>query len=100
MSDHDGWSALFWNIIHDQPRALNRFVDVENFRNERGNHVGSQYSSVARDALYLRVVQISMVDPDYRLHEDYGCRAPNAYQEVCLLKGNSEAAFRINKAIS
>ena len=33
MSDKDGWSALFWNN-HDQPRALNRFVDIQNFRKE------------------------------------------------------------------
>ena len=33
MSERGGWSALFWNN-HDQPRALNRFVDIQNFRNE------------------------------------------------------------------
>ncbi|MGZ7204722.1 alpha-amylase family glycosyl hydrolase, partial [Streptococcus pyogenes] len=33
MSAGDGWSALFYNN-HDQPRALNRFVDVKNFRTE------------------------------------------------------------------
>ncbi len=33
MSAGNGWNALFYNN-HDQPRALNRFVDVENFRNE------------------------------------------------------------------
>ena len=33
MSERGGWSALFWNN-HDQPRALNRFVDIKNFRNE------------------------------------------------------------------
>ena len=35
MSERGGWSALFWNN-HDQPRALNRFVDIKNFRNEGG----------------------------------------------------------------
>ena len=33
MSDQDGWSALFWTN-HDQPCALNRFVDIQNFRNQ------------------------------------------------------------------
>jgi trehalose-6-phosphate hydrolase len=31
MSEQNGWNALFWNN-HDQPRALNRFIDVENYR--------------------------------------------------------------------
>lgn len=33
MSEGGGWSELFWNN-HDQPRAINRFIDVKNFRNE------------------------------------------------------------------
>ena len=33
MSDQGGWSALFWTN-HDQPCALNRFVDIQNFRKE------------------------------------------------------------------
>lgn len=31
MSQGQGWNALFWNN-HDQPRAINRFIDFQNFR--------------------------------------------------------------------
>ena len=31
MSEGQGWNALFWNN-HDQPRAINRFIDYKNFR--------------------------------------------------------------------
>ena len=33
MQAGGGWNALFWNN-HDQPRALNRFGDVQRYREE------------------------------------------------------------------
>lgn len=70
MSDGNGWNALFWNN-HDQPRALNRFVDIENYRIE-----GAQMLAAAihlnRGTPYIYMgEEIGMVDPDFASMEDY-----------------------------
>ncbi|MBP2623382.1 alpha,alpha-phosphotrehalase [Streptococcus oricebi] len=100
MSDHDGWSALFWNN-HDQPRALNRFVDVKNFRNEGATMMAASIH-LSRGTPYIYMgEEIGMIDPDYDSMEDYvDVESLNAYQ-ILLEEGKSEAeAFKIIQAKS
>ena len=64
MSEGGGWSALFWNN-HDQPRALNRFVDVEHFRNEGATMLAASIH-LSRGTPYIYMgEEIGMLDPDY-----------------------------------
>lgn len=100
MSDKNGWSALFWNN-HDQPRALNRFVDIENFRKEGATMLATSIH-LSRGTPYIYMgEEIGMVDPDYDSMADYvDVESINAYQ-MLLKEGKSEQeAFRIIKAKS
>lgn len=100
MSDKNGWSALFWNN-HDQPRALNRFVDIENFRNEGATMLAASIH-LSRGTPYIYMgEEIGMVDPDYDSMADYvDVESINAYQ-MLLKEGKSEQeAFQIIQAKS
>ena len=100
MSAGNGWSALFWNN-HDQPRALNRFVDVEHFRVEGATMLAAAIH-LSRGTPYIYMgEEIGMVDPDFDSMSDYvDIESINAYQEL-LEAGKSEAqAFAIIKAKS
>ena len=100
MSKGGGWSALFWNN-HDQPRALNRFIDVNNFRNEGATMLAASIH-LSRGTPYIYMgEEIGMIDPDYDSMDDYvDVESINAYQEL-LRKGKSETeAFKIIQAKS
>lgn len=95
MSDKNGWSALFWNN-HDQPRALNRFVDIQHFRNEGATMLAASIH-LSRGTPYIYMgEEIGMVDPDYDSMADYvDVESINAYQ-MLLKEGKSEQeAFQI-----
>ena len=100
MSDKNGWSALFWNN-HDQPRALNRFVDIQHFRNEGATMLAASIH-LSRGTPYIYMgEEIGMVDPDYDSMADYvDVESINAYQ-MLLKEGKSEQeAFQIIQAKS
>ena len=100
MSDENGWSALFWNN-HDQPRALNRFVDIQHFRNEGATMLAASIH-LSRGTPYIYMgEEIGMIDPDYDSMADYvDVESINAYQ-MLLKEGKSEQeAFQIIQAKS
>lgn len=100
MSQGNGWNALFWNN-HDQPRALNRFIDVKNFRNEGATMLAAAIH-LSRGTPYIYMgEEIGMLDPDYDSMADYvDVESLNAYQEL-LAKGKSPVeAFEIIRAKS
>lgn len=100
MSQGNGWNALFWNN-HDQPRALNRFIDVKNFRNEGATMLAAAIH-LSRGTPYIYMgEEIGMLDPDYDSMADYvDVESLNAYLEL-LAKGKSPAeAFEIIRAKS
>ena len=88
MSERGGWSALFWNN-HDQPRALNRFVDIKNFRNEGATMLAASIH-LSRGTPYIYMgEEIGMIDPDYDSMVDYmDVESINAYQ-MLLDQGKS-----------
>lgn len=100
MSDHDGWSALFWNN-HDQPRALNRFVDVQHFRNEGATMLAASIH-LSRGTPYIYMgEEIGMVDPDYDSMADYvDVESINAYQMLLDQGKTPEESFAIIQAKS
>ncbi|TWT14649.1 alpha,alpha-phosphotrehalase [Streptococcus sp. sy010] len=100
MSEGNGWNALFYNN-HDQPRALNRFVDVKNFREEGATMLAASIH-LSRGTPYIYMgEEIGMLDPDYDSMADYvDVESINAYQ-MLLEQGLSEdEAFTIIKAKS
>lgn len=100
MSDNDGWNALFWNN-HDQPRALNRFVDVKNFRNEGATMLAASIH-LSRGTPYVYMgEEIGMLDPDFTSMDDYvDIESINAYRELRDSGKTDEEAFAIIKAKS
>ncbi|MGV3029027.1 alpha,alpha-phosphotrehalase [Streptococcus suis] len=100
MSVGNGWNALFYNN-HDQPRALNRFVDIKNFRNEGATMLAASIH-LSRGTPYIYMgEEIGMIDPDYDSMDDYvDVESLNAYQ-MLLEQGNTpDVAFKIIQAKS
>ena len=100
MSQGNGWSALFWNN-HDQPRALNRFIDVENFRNEGATMLAASIH-LSRGTPYIYMgEEIGMIDPDYDSIDDYvDIESLNAYQELLHAGKTEKEAFATIQAKS
>lgn len=100
MSDKNGWSALFWNN-HDQPRALNRFVDIQHFRNEGATMLAASIH-LSRGTSYIYMgEEIGMVDPDYDSMADYvDVESINAYQMLLKEGKSQQEAFQIIQAKS
>lgn len=100
MSDKDGWSALFWNN-HDQPRALNRFVDIQNFRKEGATMLAASIH-LSRGTPYIYMgEEIGMIDPDYDSMADYvDVESLNAYQMLLEEEKSQQEAFQIIQAKS
>jgi trehalose-6-phosphate hydrolase len=100
MSAGNGWSALFWNN-HDQPRALNRFVDVKNFRTEGATMLAAAIH-LSRGTPYIYMgEEIGMVDPDFDSMADYvDVESINAYQELLAAGKSENEAFAIIQAKS
>ena len=100
MSDKGGWSALFWNN-HDQPRALNRFVDIQNFRKEGATMLAASIH-LSRGTPYIYMgEEIGMIDPDYDSMDDYvDVESLNAYQMLLKEGKSQEEAFLIIQAKS
>ena len=100
MSTGNGWSALFWNN-HDQPRALNRFVDVKNFRTEGATMLAAAIH-LSRGTPYIFMgEEIGMIDPDFDSMADYvDVESINAYQELLAAGKSEREAFAIIQAKS
>ncbi len=100
MSVGNGWNALFYNN-HDQPRALNRFVDVENFRKEGATMLAASIH-LSRGTPYIYMgEEIGMIDPDYDSMDDYvDVESINAYQMLLDQGHTPKQAFKIIQAKS
>ncbi|MBA2795162.1 alpha,alpha-phosphotrehalase [Streptococcus porcinus] len=100
MSEGDGWNALFYNN-HDQPRALNRFVDIDNFRDEGATMLAASIH-LSRGTPYIYMgEEIGMIDPDYRSMSDYvDIESKNAYWTMLDEGKTPEQAFAIIQAKS
>lgn len=95
MNAGNGWNALFWTC-HDQPRALSRFVDTDNFRNEGATMLAASIH-LSRGTPYIyQGEEIGMLDPDFDSMDDYvDVESLNAYQ-IMLEQGKSpEESFKI-----
>ena len=95
MQEGGGWNALFWNN-HDQPRANNRFGDVENYPYETATML-AQTIHMMRGTPYIYMgEEIGMTDPSFESIDDYrDIESHNAYK-ILKDKGLSEEeAFNI-----
>ena len=95
MSQGQGWNALFWNN-HDQPRAINRFIDFKNFR-VKGATMLAASIHLSRGTPYIYMgEEIGMIDPDFETMADYvDVESINAYQALLDAGHTPEEAFDI-----
>ncbi|MGX7173985.1 alpha,alpha-phosphotrehalase [Enterococcus ratti] len=100
MSKGNGWNALFLNN-HDQPRALNRFVDNSNYR-KQGAKMLATMIHLNRGTPYIYMgEEIGMIDPDFKhINEYVDVESLNAYQTMIDQAFSEEEAFCRIKAKS
>ena len=95
MQEANGWNALFLNN-HDQPRALNRFGDPDNYHAESATMLATIIHMLRGTPYVYMGEEIGMTDPEYTTIEDYvDVEATNAY--IALLEGGTDpaTAFKI-----
>jgi trehalose-6-phosphate hydrolase len=101
MSDGNGWNALFWNN-HDQPRALNRFVEDLGVNRVAGAKMLAAAIHLNRGTPYIYMgEEIGMIDPDFDSMASYvDVESTNAFAEMQTAGKTPEAAFEIIQAKS
>ena len=100
LQEGGGWNALFWNN-HDQPRANNRFGDVENYPYQTATML-AQSIHMMRGTPYIYMgEEIGMSDPIYENMDDYkDIESHNAYKMLIDNGLSNEDAFEIIKVKS
>lgn len=82
MSVGGGWNALFWNN-HDQPRANNRFGDVENYPIETATMLAQTIHLLRGTPYIYQGEEIGMLNPDYSTIDEYvDIETHNAYKKL------------------
>lgn len=97
MQEGGGWNALFWNN-HDQPRANNRFGDVENYPYETATMLAQTIHMMRGTPFIYQGEEIGMTDPDFKSIDDYkDIESHNAYKKLLESGKNEAEAFNIIK---
>ena len=97
MSDANGWNALFWNN-HDQPRALNRFVEIKEFRETGAKMLGAAIHLSRGTPFIYMGEEIGMINPDFDSIEAYkDVESLNAYQHLLTTGLDKESVIEIIK---
>ncbi len=95
IQDGGGWNALFWNN-HDQPRALDRFGDSENYRVESATMLATAIHLLRGTPYIYMGEEIGMTDPRYTSIGDYvDVEAINAYEALLAAGCDQAEAFAI-----
>jgi len=82
MQAGGGWNALFWNN-HDQPRALNRFGDIQRYRAESATMLATVIHLLRGTPYIYQGEEIGMIDPVYSSIDDYvDVEAHNAFKTL------------------
>lgn len=98
MQDGGGWNALFWNN-HDQPRALNRFGDVDGYRYESATMLATALHLLRGTPYVYMGEEIGMTDPEYSAIEEYvDVEAINAYDALVSVGMSPADAFSVVRA--
>ena len=97
MQEGGGWNALFWNN-HDQPRANNRFGDVENFPYETATMLAQTIHMMRGTPYIYQGEEIGMTDPDFKSIDDYkDIESHNAHKKLLESGKSEEEALNIIK---
>ncbi|MER2063047.1 MAG: alpha,alpha-phosphotrehalase [Alkalibacterium sp.] len=82
MAEGGGWNALFWNN-HDQPRANDRFGDVENYPIETATMLAQTIHLLRGTPYIYQGEEIGMTNPNYSNLDNYkDVETHNAFKEL------------------
>ncbi|GIP42715.1 alpha,alpha-phosphotrehalase [Paenibacillus sp. J45TS6] len=100
MQQGGGWNALFWNN-HDQPRALTRFTNDGEYRNESAKMLATTLHGMQGTPYIYQGEEIGMPDPVWNdMSEFRDVESLNMYQ-ILIERGKSpEEASHIVKVRS
>ncbi|MFW0185401.1 alpha,alpha-phosphotrehalase [Rothia sp. CCM 9418] len=95
MQNGGGWNALFFNN-HDQPRALNRFGDAQQYRQESATMLATVTHMLRGTPYIYQGEEIGMVDPTYsQINQYVDVEAHHAYQSLRAQGLSDVEAFNI-----
>ncbi|MFW0179738.1 alpha,alpha-phosphotrehalase [Rothia sp. P7208] len=95
MQNGGGWNALFFNN-HDQPRALNRFGDAQQYRQESATMLATVTHMLRGTPYIYQGEEIGMVDPTYsQINQYVDVEAHHAYQSLRVQGLSDVEAFNI-----
>lgn len=88
MQEGGGWNALFWNN-HDQPRALTRFTDDDEYRMESAKLLATTLHGLQGTPYVYQGEEIGMPDPKWSdISEFRDIESRNMY-EILLRRGKT-----------
>lgn len=95
MQEGGGWNALFWNN-HDQPRALTRFTDDDEYRTESAKLLATTLHGLQGTPYVYQGEEIGMPDPKWKdISEFRDIESRNMY-DILVKRGKTpEEAFHI-----
>lgn len=97
MQEGAGWNALFRNN-HDQPRANNRFGDVESYPYQTATMLAQTIHMMRGTPFIYQGEEIGMTDPTYSSIENYrDIESLKAYKKLLANGKNEEEALKIIK---
>ncbi|HIQ74891.1 MAG TPA: alpha,alpha-phosphotrehalase [Candidatus Cottocaccamicrobium excrementipullorum] len=98
MADHHGWEAVFW-CNHDQPRAVSRFGDDENYWKESAKMLATAIHLLRGTPYIFQGEEIGMTNAGYTDISQYRDVESTNYYEILLRRGKSpkEALHILNE---
>ena len=90
MSKNNGWNAVFW-CNHDQPRAISRFGDDENFHDESAKMLAATVHLMRGTPYIYQGEELGMTNAKFNSIEYYRDVESLNYYKILLEQGKSEA---------
>ncbi len=89
MSKNNGWNAVFW-CNHDQPRAISRFGDDENFHDESAKMLAATIHLMRGTPYIYQGEELGMTNAKFNSIEYYRDVESLNYYKILLSQGKSE----------
>ena len=89
MSKNNGWNAVFW-CNHDQPRAISRFGDDENFHDESAKMLAATVHLMRGTPYIYQGEELGMTNAKFNSIEYYRDVESLNYYKILLEQGKSE----------
>lgn len=89
MQAHDGWNAVFW-CNHDQPRAVSRFGNDEQYRDESAKMLAACIHLMRGTPYIFQGEELGMTNAHYTAISQYRDVESLNYYKILLERGRTE----------